>query len=237
VDDSRTIQKVLEMTFADKSYRLLLASDANDALEKLNRAQPAVVLIDVGKGSEDGYDLAHQVKSQSPGTAVLLMSSQHAPFDAARGSMADGNIDKPFDSQKMLDAVAQLATRSPAMRSTATTTPAFKAVPPPPKMSPIPTATEPDPAPVSLVQPTGSFDNPAEPAVATPGPAPASAAANGGAPATAFAEKLAGLGLTAAQVEGVLALSREVVEQVVWEVVPTLAETLIKQEIHRLTSD
>jgi hypothetical protein len=51
-----------------------------------------------------------------------------------------------------------------------------------------------------------------------------------------LAERLAGMGLTADQVSGVLALSREVVEQVVWEVVPVLAETLIKEEIARLTS-
>jgi hypothetical protein len=47
--------------------------------------------------------------------------------------------------------------------------------------------------------------------------------------------KLEELGLTQAQIEGVLALSREVVERVVWEVVPVLAETLIKEEIARLT--
>jgi hypothetical protein len=52
-----------------------------------------------------------------------------------------------------------------------------------------------------------------------------------------FAAKLGGLGLTAAQVDGVLALSREVVEKVVWEVVPVLAETLIKEEISRLTRE
>ena len=34
-----------------------------------------------------------------------------------------------------------------------------------------------------------------------------------------------------------LALSREVVEHVVWEVVPQLAETLIKEEIARLTKE
>jgi hypothetical protein len=52
-----------------------------------------------------------------------------------------------------------------------------------------------------------------------------------------FAQRLAGLGLTSEQVQGVLALSRDVVEKVVWEVVPVLAETLIKEEIRRLTSD
>jgi hypothetical protein len=50
-----------------------------------------------------------------------------------------------------------------------------------------------------------------------------------------MASKLGDLGLTAAQVDAVLALSREVVERVVWEIVPELAETLIKEEIARLT--
>jgi hypothetical protein len=52
-----------------------------------------------------------------------------------------------------------------------------------------------------------------------------------------LAGKLEGLGLTPEQVQAVLALSREVVEQAVWEVVPILAETLIKEEIRRLTTD
>ena len=43
--------------------------------------------------------------------------------------------------------------------------------------------------------------------------------------------------MTSEQVEGVLALSREVVERVVWEVVPTIAETLIAEEIRRLTTE
>jgi hypothetical protein len=49
-----------------------------------------------------------------------------------------------------------------------------------------------------------------------------------------MASKLGELGLTAEQTQGVLALSREVVERVVWEVVPQLAEALIKEEIARL---
>jgi hypothetical protein len=52
-----------------------------------------------------------------------------------------------------------------------------------------------------------------------------------------MATKLNGLGLSAEQVQAVLALSREVLEQVVWEVVPALAETMIKEEIRRLTAD
>jgi hypothetical protein len=52
-----------------------------------------------------------------------------------------------------------------------------------------------------------------------------------------LAGKLGDLGLSPQQAEAVLALSREVVERVVWEVVPQLAEAIIKEEIARLTKD
>jgi hypothetical protein len=52
-----------------------------------------------------------------------------------------------------------------------------------------------------------------------------------------LAGKLDELGLSPQQVEAVLALSRDLVERVVWEVVPALAEALIKEEIVRLTKE
>jgi hypothetical protein len=58
-------------------------------------------------------------------------------------------------------------------------------------------------------------------------------AANG----AALKAQLEGLELTRDQVQAVLALSRDVIERVVWEVVPVLAETLIKEEIQRLTRE
>ena len=52
-----------------------------------------------------------------------------------------------------------------------------------------------------------------------------------------LAGKLGELGLTPQQADAVLALSREVVERIVWEVVPQLAEAIIKEEIVRLTKE
>ncbi len=64
-------------------------------------------------------------------------------------------------------------------------------------------------------------------------PTPAASAAR--AASAAVGAKLDGMGLTPEQIQAVLALTREVVERVVWEVVPDLAETLIREEIARLT--
>jgi CheY-like chemotaxis protein len=75
-----------------------------------------------------------------------------------------------------------------------------------------------------------------KPSAPEPAPVPGAVAAGAAAHMNGhMASKLEGLGLTPAQVEAVLALSREVVERVVWEVVPVLAETIIKEEIARLT--
>ncbi len=97
--------------------------------------------------------------------------------------------------------------------------------------------------PLSRTAPSGmpAFNppvaHPPPPAPVAPPPraaeaAPVAAAVNGH-----LASKLGDLGLSPAQVEGVLALSREVVERGVWEVVPQLAETIIKEEIARLTKE
>jgi hypothetical protein len=67
------------------------------------------------------------------------------------------------------------------------------------------------------------------------GSAPVAAAMTGN--GADFAKKLGSLGLSQEQIEGELSLSREVVERVVWEVVPTRAETMIREEIARLTKD
>ena len=58
-------------------------------------------------------------------------------------------------------------------------------------------------------------------------------AANG----AALRDRLEGMDLSPDQIDGVLALSRDVIERVVWEVVPVLAETLIREEIARLTRE
>ena len=97
--------------------------------------------------------------------------------------------------------------------------------PPPPAAAPAP--LPPRPAPVQ--------------AAAAPAPSPmATTHGIGGVSASVnghLAGKLGELGLSKAQADAVLALSREVVERVVWEVVPQLAETIIKEELQRLMAE
>jgi hypothetical protein len=221
-------------------------------------------LIDAHLGEESGYDLCRQVKSALPHVKVLLLTSKQRPYDAEQGSAAgaDDYFDKPFDSQKLLDKVSALA----AVLEAASAEPVAAPPEAPPLMAE-PAAAPPEldaheldapvlDAPPELDAPglddgghetlaTEELDDlvleedSAQPEPIAPALEPASAeAAEATSPAFADLEsKLEGLGLNAEQLAGVLSLSKAVVEQVVWEVVPQLAETMIKEEIKRLTND
>jgi hypothetical protein len=95
---------------------------------------------------------------------------------------------------------------------------------PPPMPTPAAVSPPPMPYPVAVAKPTETL-----PGVASDAAAPVLSGDLQG--------KLSGLGLNQAQIEGVLALSREILEQVVWEVVPHLAEQMIQEEINRLTKE
>ncbi len=258
VDDSVTMRKVLEITFAGPEFRCVAVNGPDAALEKLKTEKPALVIADVTLGGKDGYDLCKAIKQASPSTQVLILSSKQNPYDQAKGTaaQADEHMDKPYDSTAMIDKVRKLLASpgKPAELPKAATAPA-PALAPIPAPAPAAAAAKPAAAPAAAAAATpqraktmlynpggvnaGIPGMPAAPAKPEAAPAAAKpavgAAALTGSVNGQMTTKLEELGLTTAQIEGVLALSREVIERVVWEVVPVLAETLIKEEIARLT--
>ncbi len=254
VDDSKTMRRVLEIAFSGGEFHLTTAASAQEALAALGAGSPDVALVDGHLGASSGYDLVREIKAASPRTRVLVLSSKQRPYDEGAGQSAgaDGTFEKPFDSTKLLARVAELSNAAPAAAPPPVAAPAPIA-PPPLAAAPAPVAVRPSAAsplpPAAAAPRTSTAQRPPAPAARAsaappqiaPLSAPAASAPGHGqallAATGSLASQLAGLGLSREQVEAVLALSRDVVEQVVWEVVPVLAETLIKEEIARLTAD
>jgi len=246
VEDSKTMRKVLGITFASDEYEAVLAESPQQAMSQLEQIRPDMVLLDVTLGELSGYDLCRQVKSRVPGTPVMILSSRQQPYDPVRGAevQADDFIDKPFDTQQMRDKVKKLCAQngSKAASPKAASMPAAAAAAPA-RPAPIPRTPPPAmPPPPGRSAPTAQAGRGAAPATPIP-PAPVPAAIGGSignavaANGAALRAKLENLDLTPEQTQAILALSREVIERVVWEVVPVLAETLIKEEIQRLTRE
>jgi DNA-binding response OmpR family regulator len=263
VDDSVTMRKVLEITFAGLEFRCVTVPGPDAALEKVKTEKPALVIADLSLEGKNGYDLCKAVKAASPTTPVLILSSKHNPYDPSKGSAAgaDDHIDKPYDTQSMIDKVRKLlAAPSKEAPKAAAPTPAPAAQPvaaaAKPAAQPVAAAAAAQPARAKtlLYNPGGPLPGTPAATPAKPEPAPAPAAKQapvptpaGGIPAQpraaavaaqvngAMTGKLEEMGLNAQQIEAILQLSRDVVERVVWEVVPSLAETIIREEIARLT--
>ena len=63
-DDSLTIQRVLELTFAGEDVQVVRAADGEQAIALISAERPDIVMADIGTSKRSGYDVSAFVKSQ-----------------------------------------------------------------------------------------------------------------------------------------------------------------------------
>jgi len=112
-DDSITIQKVVNLTFADEEIEVITASDGNAAMEKFAEARPDLVMVDVNIPGLNGYEICEQIKqnTDTQKIPVVLLVGSFEPFDEdrARRAGADDYLTKPFQSiGQLVDKVSAL---------------------------------------------------------------------------------------------------------------------------------
>src|SRR5260221_10419245 len=140
-DDSVTIQRVIELTFADEDVTVVAVSDGDQAIERLESAPPDIVLADIGMPGKNGYEVAQYIRRSSKlaHIPVVLLTGAFEPVDQARADEAgcDGVLAKPFEPQLVIGRVKELLARSPrpaAVPAAADSAGAPAAMSPPPAM-------------------------------------------------------------------------------------------------------
>lgn len=116
-DDSLTIQKVVELTFMEGEFEVTAVSNGDDALEKLSEMNPDVVIADVHMPGADGFQICRATKETHAGVPVLLLVGTFEPFEESSATEcgADAHLKKPFDSQELLRLVEELLARGSAV--------------------------------------------------------------------------------------------------------------------------
>lgn len=147
-DDSVTIQRVIELTFADEDIDVIAVGDGKQAIARIESDRPDVVLADVGMPERDGYEVAAHIKGnpQFAHIPVLLLTGAFEPIDEARARSVgcDGVLVKPFEPQMVINRVKDLLAgrrppnvwAGPPGPTGATAAPARPAVAPPPTETP-----------------------------------------------------------------------------------------------------
>ena len=117
-DDSITIQKVVDLTFADEGVSVVCVNNGREAIDRLQEFTPDVVLADVFMPEVNGYEVCEYIKQNDElkHIPVMLLVGSFEPFDEeeARRVGANDTLTKPFQSiRRLIEKVGLLSSNRP----------------------------------------------------------------------------------------------------------------------------
>ena len=113
VDDSITVRRVTQRLLQREGYRVSLAADGLQALERLQQERPTVVLSDIEMPRMDGFDLVRNIRNDPRlmDLPVIMITSRIAEKhrEHARELGVDHYLGKPYSEDELLALVANYA--------------------------------------------------------------------------------------------------------------------------------
>ncbi|MDM7942860.1 MAG: Hpt domain-containing protein [Hydrogenophaga sp.] len=113
VDDSITVRRVTQRLLQREGYRVTLAADGLQALEKLQVERPTVVLSDIEMPRMDGFDLVRNIRSDArlSDLPVIMITSRIAEKhrEHARELGVDHYLGKPYAEDELLALIGHYA--------------------------------------------------------------------------------------------------------------------------------
>jgi CheY-like chemotaxis protein len=110
VDDEYTSAETLAWVLRDEGFEVTVAGNGRQALERLDEAAPDLVLTDYMMPLMNGVELSQAIRAR-PRFAripVLMISGVSDGALSAHRASFDTFLRKPFDLQRLLDAVRSL---------------------------------------------------------------------------------------------------------------------------------
>jgi chemosensory pili system protein ChpA (sensor histidine kinase/response regulator) len=122
VDDSITVRRVTQRLLQREGYRVSLAADGLQALERLQQERPSVVLSDIEMPRMDGFDLARNIRADAAlaDLPIIMITSRIAEKhrDYARTLGVNHYLGKPYSEEELLRLVRAYTTE-PALAAAA----------------------------------------------------------------------------------------------------------------------
>ena len=109
VDDDPDILKLVSMRLAAAGYAVQAVDSGHAALAALASARPQLVITDLKMDGMDGMALFDAIRHRAPTLPVIILTAHGTIPEAVSATKRGvfGFLPKPFDSQALLDQVAQ----------------------------------------------------------------------------------------------------------------------------------
>ncbi|MDX1763800.1 MAG: response regulator [bacterium] len=110
VDDEKLVRWTIEQCLKKEAFRVLAASNAKEALEKLREEAVDVIITDLVMPEGSGMELVRHAKALRPEPKIIMMTAYGSLLDKdeARKAGVSHFIDKPFLITEVKDAVSQV---------------------------------------------------------------------------------------------------------------------------------
>ena len=112
VDDSPTDLKLMSQPFLNQGYKLVTATNGEEALKMAESERPDLMVLDVIMPKLNGFNVCRQIKNSAElkNIKIILLSSKNQDSDKFWGEKqgADAYMTKPFTDDDLLSTAAGL---------------------------------------------------------------------------------------------------------------------------------
>lgn len=114
IDDEKAVRDVLTKIISHMGYTALTARNGHEGLDLFRNRTIGLVLTDLDMPGMDGWSLASNIKKQSPGTPVLMVTGADKDEVSKRlkAGHLDGVIFKPFSVREVKLTVQKILTNA-----------------------------------------------------------------------------------------------------------------------------
>ncbi len=119
VDDSITVRRVTQRLLQREGYRVAMAADGLQALERLQEEMPMVVLSDIEMPRMDGFDLARNIRADArlKHLPIIMITSRIAEkhHEHAMELGVDHYLGKPYSEEELMSLVRRYCVEEAAV--------------------------------------------------------------------------------------------------------------------------
>jgi two-component system, OmpR family, response regulator MprA len=114
VDDEPAVVDALDRALVQEGYAVASASDGRAALERVARARPDAVILDVSMPQMSGLEVCRRMRANGDRTPVLMLTARDQVTDRVAGldAGADDYLVKPFALEELLARLRALLRRT-----------------------------------------------------------------------------------------------------------------------------
>lgn len=112
VDDEENIVISLEFLVEQAGYKLQVARNGQEALEKVATFKPDLILLDIMLPKINGFDVCRRIRQNSEWqeTKIVMLTAKGREAEVAKGLALGANsyITKPFSTKALMAEIEQI---------------------------------------------------------------------------------------------------------------------------------